>query len=203
MLPWTRQHQQLGYIFGRKEVDAHFKLPPALGKAINGAHFKIFLGDYRTWMFESISSNGIMFLGFVRRFEQKALYPDEPNEISIRDLRLLVHIPNKHIPCQLEYEPDGSTSEYKAALISHTPSASIRSSVSVVSQGLPLISRNKEDEYHICKQRPLLPSIPIKYVAIRIRDGRPCVMKKYLGTKAEFTRILDLSRVSQLSPTHK
>ena len=200
VLPWTRLHQELGYIFGRKEADAHFKLSPALGRAISAAHFKIFLGDYGTWMFESISSNGTMFLGFVPQFERKALHPDEPNEISIGDLRLLVHIPNKHIPCQLEYEPHDSTSGYEAAPISHTPSASIRSSsVSVVSQGLPLILRNEEDEYHICQKRSLLPNTRKKYVAIRIRDGRPCVMKEYPGTKAEFTRILDLSRVSPLS----
>ena len=31
---------------------------------------------------------------------KKALHPDKPNEISIGDLRLLVHIPNEHIPCQ-------------------------------------------------------------------------------------------------------
>ncbi|KAH9205078.1 hypothetical protein DL95DRAFT_104640 [Leptodontidium sp. 2 PMI_412] len=190
-LPWTRLHEKDGYLFGREESNVHFLLPCSLGRALSAVHFKLFLSKHKTWMIESLSSNGTMYLGHLRQFEQRALHPDEPNEIRIGDLRLTVHVPNNHIPCQLRYGT--YRSGYNEASIGPTPSVTSRTSSDTAKQ-LSQTPRMDESEYHICRSRPVPPAKPKKFVAVRTWDGRPCVMKPYSGPQSHYVQIMGPSR---------
>jgi hypothetical protein len=200
LFPWTPTHERIGYVCGRDENYSHLKLPAGLARALSAAHFRFLRSPYKTWMIETLSSNGTMYLGLLPQFQQRALHPDKPNEICIGDLRLLVHIPRRDIMSSLKY---GSYHHsYNEASIQPTPPASVRTSSSAVSLSEALASRltqtlrTEEDAYHICKTRPILPDHPQKFQAVRIRDGRPCIVKQYSGTKEQYARVLELSRVS-------
>lgn len=218
-LPWSPGHERNGYVFGRGEAGfAHVKLPAYLAKALSTAHFKIFLNRYKIWVVESLSSNGTMYRGMLLQSQQRALHPEEPNEIRIGDLQLLVHIPNP--PSSLEYERG-----YECVSIGPSTSRSSASiaSTSIWSQAAPQTVSSDICEYHVCQKQPIQPPHPnvhhiplsndlverntsgifpetwsTKFAAIGIRDCRPYVVKYYTENDHEqrqFSTIAYLSRV--------
>jgi hypothetical protein len=82
-----------------------------------------------------------------------------------KDASIAPHSIGTSIPTRLEVLFGRSSRRYSLSDSGmrdlSAPPASIRSSsVSVVSQGLPSIFRNEEDDYHLCKKRPILPDTP-------------------------------------------
>lgn len=210
-LPWSPGHEKDGYIFGRGGPPlTHVQIPGRLGKSLSVSHFRIFLNQYKIWILESLSRNGTVYRGTLLRSQQEALHPEEPNEIRIGDLELIIHIPTP--PFSLKYKrgyedlpirpPTSQTSESVA-------------SSSIQSQGVPRIFSSDICKYHVCRKQPILAlqdsnskdgdrrpeTLRTKFAAIGIQDGRPYIIKYYMGedhNKRQFARINDLSKVSDL-----
>lgn len=220
-LPWSPGHQRDGYVFGRGEAGrfVHVKLPAYLAKALSIAHFRIFLNRYKIWVLESLSSNGTMYRGLLPQSQQKALHPEEPNEIRIGDFQLFVHIPNQ--PSSLKYERGYEDVPIRA--LTSRSSASIPST-SIWSQLAPQSLSSDISDCHICKKQPIQPQNPTvdfvlisndlakrnssglssepwrrKFVAIGIKSCRPYVVKYYKENdqdERQYYKIASLSKVS-------
>lgn len=213
-LPWSPGHEKDGYIFGRGEPPlTHVQIPSRLGKSLSASHFRIHLNKHKIWMLESLSRNGTMYRGMLPQSQQRALHPEEPNEIRIGDLELIIYTPTA--PLSLEY-----TKGYKDFSI-RLPTSQISESVaslSVWSQGVQQTFSSDIREYHVCRKQPILAlqrsiskdgddvnrrsvTVRTKFAAIGIQDGRPYIIKYYLDQDHEqrqFARINALSKVSDL-----